>query len=125
MEPRDDLADDPGDGTGGGSVLMLLVTVAHAEEGERISRELVHGQLAACGVVVPGVTSLYRWQGSVERSAECLLLVKTTRARAAAATARVVQLHSYELPCVLEIPVSGGHAAYLDWVRSATADPGA
>lgn len=114
-----------GDGNGGGDrgqavptaeVVVLFSTVADEAEGRRLSGRLVEEGLAACGVVVPGARSVYRWEGAVQDSPECVLLVKTTRAGAERATARLAELHGYDLPCVLAFPTAGGHGPYLEWV---------
>ncbi len=83
-----------------------------------LARQLVAEGLCACVNVVPGVESFYRWRGAVECGSECLLIVKTTRDRLAALERRLRELHPYEVPELLELPVAGGAAAYLDWVRS-------
>ena len=96
---------------------MVLTTVPDAEAGARLARTLVAERLAACVNLVPGVRSIYRWQGQLEDASEVLLLVKTRADRCAALAARIQALHPYELPEVLELAAGGGSAAYLDWVR--------
>ena len=81
---------------------------------------LVEERLAACASVLPGLRSVYRWQGAIERADEVLLLIKTTRERIEPLTARVASLHPYELPEVVAVEVAGGLAAYLDWVEEQT-----
>ena len=95
---------------------VVLLTAPDAASAEGLARALVGERLAACVNVVPGVRSFYRWEGKVEDAAECLLVVKTRADRTAALAARVRELHSYELPEVLELDVAGGSAGYLDWV---------
>lgn len=95
---------------------VVLVTAPAEEVAEAIARALVDERLAACVNVVPGVRSVYRWEGSVEAAGEVLLVAKTRADRTTALAARVRELHPYELPEVLELPVVGGAAAYLDWV---------
>jgi periplasmic divalent cation tolerance protein len=68
--------------------------------------------------VVPGVISIYRWEGAVQRDAEQLLLVKTTRGRLEALAERLAVLHPYTLPELVALAPSGGSARYLDWVRA-------
>jgi periplasmic divalent cation tolerance protein len=70
--------------------------------------------------LLPGVRSIYRWQGQLEEAGEVLLVVKTRADRCAALAARIQALHPYELPEVLELAASGGSEAYLDWVRRET-----
>ncbi len=96
---------------------VVLVTAPSGDVADAIAHALVGERLAACVNVVPGVRSIYRWEGSIEASAELLLVVKTRADRTAELAARVRELHPYELPEVLELPVVGGAAAYLDWVE--------
>ncbi len=97
-------------------VCVVLTTLPDAEAGERIGRALVEERLAACANVVPGVVSIYRWKGRLERSGEALVVLKTTRDRLEALQARVVELHPYDVPEVIALPVTGGHDPYLAWV---------
>ncbi|MGH0030686.1 MAG: divalent-cation tolerance protein CutA [Myxococcota bacterium] len=97
-------------------VRLVLVTAPDAETAGRIARALVEERLVACVNVVPGVRSVYRWQGKLEEDAEQLLVAKTRADRCPALAARVEALHPYELPEVLVLPVSGGSQRYLDWV---------
>ena len=96
---------------------VVLVTAPDAAAAQRIARALVEERIAACVNLVPGLRSIYRWQGRVEDAGEVLLLVKTSADRSAALAARIRELHPYELPEVVELPVVGGSAAYLDWLR--------
>ena len=96
--------------------LWPFVTAPDAEVGTRIARALVEERLAACVNLVPGVRSLYRWEGAVQEDAEVLLMVKTREERVDALAARVRELHPYDLPEVLALPASGGSADYLAWV---------
>lgn len=97
---------------------VVLMTAPDARVAEQIARTLVEERLAACVNLVPGVRSVYRWQGVVEDDAEVLLIAKTAAARCAALAARVEALHPYELPEVVVLPVQGGSERYLDWVLS-------
>jgi periplasmic divalent cation tolerance protein len=95
---------------------VVLSTVGSAEDGERIASALVERGLAACVNLVPGVVSIYRWQGGVERDEERLMVIKTTAERLEALGAAIVELHPYEVPEVVALEVAGGHTPYLDWV---------
>ena len=97
-------------------VRVVLVTAPDAETGARIARSLVEEGLIACANLVPGIRSIYRWQGRVAEDAEVLLVLKTRASRFAAVAARVKALHPYELPEVIALPVADGSEAYLDWV---------
>lgn len=96
----------------------MLVTVPNAETAERLAEALVGERLAACVNVLGGVRSVYRWKGAVERDQELLCVCKTTRAGFERLRARVVELHPYELPEVIALPVVAGHAPYLDWITA-------
>ncbi|HEX9050084.1 MAG TPA: divalent-cation tolerance protein CutA [Anaeromyxobacter sp.] len=100
--------------------LVVLVTTPSPERAAEIARTLVEERLAACGNVVPGLRSIYRWEGKVQDDAEALLLLKTTRARFDALRDRVLALHPYEVPEVIALPVEAGSAAYLAWIAGET-----
>ena len=96
--------------------VVVLCTVGSAEDAERLARAVVEGRLAACVNVVPGVTSFYRWEGKVASDGEWLLIMKTTKERFAALREAVVELHPYDVPEVIELPIGDGHPPYLDWI---------
>jgi periplasmic divalent cation tolerance protein len=96
--------------------LVVLCTVSSLEEGRRMARELVEQRLAACVNLLPKVESVYRWQGVVESAEEVLLVVKTTPARFAELKEKIAELHSYEVPEILALPVSDGSSRYLEWL---------
>lgn len=102
------------------SAFLCFCTCPDLESAQRIADSLVEERLAACVSVLPGLQSVYRWQGAIQRADEVLLLVKTTRERVEPLTARVASLHPYELPEVVAVEVAGGLAAYLDWVEEQT-----
>ncbi len=101
----------------GDEVRVVLVTLAGADQARAMARILVDERLAACGSVLPGMTSVYRWEGKVEEDAEALLVLKTTAEGAEALVRRIPELHGYDVPEVLVLPVTAGHAPYLAWVR--------
>jgi len=100
--------------------LVVLVTTPTPEKAAELAHALVEERLAACGNVVPGLRSIYRWEGTVHDDAEALLVLKTTRARFEALRERVLALHPYDVPEVLALPVDAGSAAYLAWIASET-----
>ena len=102
-------------------VTLLYVTAPDRATAADLAATLVAERLAACGNVLEGMTSVYRWEGEVRREAEVALILKTTAARAGEATARLVELHPYEVPCVLSLPVGGGHGPFLEWVAAEVA----
>jgi periplasmic divalent cation tolerance protein len=103
--------------------VVVLVTVGSREEAERIAEALVTERLAACVNVAGPITSIYHWQGRVERGQELLLIIKTRAALWDQLEARVKSLHSYQNPEVIAVPISAGAAAYLEWLRSETLAP--
>jgi periplasmic divalent cation tolerance protein len=96
--------------------VVVLVTAPNAEKAAEIARTLVEEKLAACGSVVPAVRSIYRWQGEVREEAEALLVLKAPRKRLQELSDRVVQLHPYEVPEVIGLPIEGGNERYIDWI---------
>lgn len=102
------------------TVLAVFCTCPDDASAARIADALVDERLAACVNRLPGLRSVYRWQGAIERSDEVLLVIKTTAPRLEALTERVRALHPNELPEVIAFEVAGGLAAYLDWVAEQT-----
>ena len=103
------------------AVLVCFCTCPDRATADRLAEALVAERLAACVNVVPGLHSVYRWQGAIERSDETLLLIKTTQAGLPALSSRIVELHPYELPEIVAVEVAGGLSAYLDWVAEQVA----
>ena len=101
--------------------LVVFVTTPTAERAAELARALVQERLAACGNVVPGLRSIYRWEGKVHDEGEALLVLKTTRARFEALRERVLALHPYEVPEVIALPIEAGSAPYLAWIAAETA----
>jgi periplasmic divalent cation tolerance protein len=99
---------------------VVLVTCASESEAASLATALVEERLAACGNIVPGVRSIYRWEGAVQQDQEVLLLLKTVQGRVPELGARVRELHSYDLPEVLAVPVLGGLPGYLSWIDEST-----
>jgi periplasmic divalent cation tolerance protein len=104
-------------------ILVLLSTCPDARTAERIARELVEASLVACVNVVPGLRSIYRWNGAVQLDEEVLMILKTPTDRLAAARERLVALHPYDVPEVVALPVVDGHHPYLHWVFDSTRIP--
>lgn len=96
--------------------LVVLVTTPDPAKAAEIARALVEERLAACGNVLPGLRSIYRWEGEIQDDGEALLVLKTTRARFEALRERVLALHPYAVPEVIALPVEAGSAPYLDWI---------
>lgn len=101
---------------GAGRVAVLLVTHPDEAGAAALVTTLVEERLVACGTIVPGVESIYRWQGALERARECVVILKTTAAEVDRVVERIPALHPYEVPEILALPVVAGHAGYLAWV---------
>lgn len=98
----------------------VLTTVGTEEQANLIAGELVSRGLAACVNVVPGVRSVYRWQGEVVSDGELLLIAKIRESDFEAVAAAIRELHSYDQPEVLALPVSAGDPGYLAWIAEVT-----
>lgn len=103
------------------SNLIVLSTFPDADTAARIARSLVEEQLAACVNLVPTVRSVYRWQGSLCDEAEALAIIKTTAERYPALAARLAELHPYQVPEIVALPIAAGHAPYLAWLAGQVA----
>ncbi|HVB98671.1 MAG TPA: divalent-cation tolerance protein CutA [Candidatus Dormibacteraeota bacterium] len=105
--------------------LVVLVTCANLREANRIAQTLVGERLAACvNVQKSPVASVYRWQGKVERAREILLLAKTSARLFPRLERRVRQLHSYQTPEIMALPIAAGSRAYLNWIGESLAPQG-
>ena len=93
-----------------------MTTCSSLEEARHIASGLIERRLAACVNIVPQVESIYRWKGEVETSTEVMLVIKTTAEAFDRLRAALTQLHSYEVPECVEIPITDGSAAYLEWI---------
>ena len=102
------------------AVAFLYATAPDADVAASLARALVEERLIACGNVLPGVRSVYRWEGAVTEEPEAALICKTTADRADAAAARLVELHPYDLPAVTRFDAAGGSAAFAAWVAGET-----
>jgi periplasmic divalent cation tolerance protein len=99
-------------------VLVALSTVPSAAAGRKIARALVGEKLCACVNIVPGLRSVYRWKGKLCDDREWLLVMKLPRRKLKALARRLPELHPYEVPELVALPVVGGHAPYLAWVMA-------
>ena len=100
--------------------IVILTTLASDEEAGRFVRALLERRLIACGTIVPGARSLYRWQGKIAEEKEVLVLLKTRSARLETLQAAFGELHPYKVPELLALPVSAGLDRYLDWISGET-----
>ena len=97
---------------------IVLTTAASADDARRLGRALVEERLAACATLIPAAESIYRWEGRVESATETLLMLKTGADQLAALEARLHELHPYETPEFLVLPVEAGSDAYLAWMKA-------
>jgi periplasmic divalent cation tolerance protein len=111
----------PTEAGAGSGVRLVLATAPAADVAERMVRTLVEERLAACGNIVPGIVSIYRWQGAVQRDAEVMVVLKTTAASVPSLLARLPALHPYQVPEILVVRVEDGNRSYLEWVAAETA----
>jgi len=97
--------------------IVVYCTFPDVETARRIGRQLIEEKLAACVSLVPGVESIYRWQGAIETSAEVLALMKTTTWKYQMLENKIRELHPYEVPEIVSVRVDGGSAPYLNWIE--------
>jgi len=97
--------------------IFVYITASSEEEAERIGRVLVDEKLAACVNIIPGMRSIYRWQGSMEEAHEVVIIAKTMRAQFDGVEARVKSMHSSENPCIVALPIEMGSEDFLSWLR--------
>lgn len=97
--------------------IVVFSTTGTLDEAERIATALVERNLAACCNLVPQVRSLFKWEGELRNEEETLLIIKSQEQKFPELLAAIRSLHSYEIPEVISIPLSGGSEEYLDWIR--------
>lgn len=100
------------------SAIVVLTTAGSPEQADLLARELVTRGLAACVNVVPGIRSTYRWQGEVCRDDELLLVIKTLDERFESVREAIRELHTYDLPEVIALPIQQGDPSYLAWIAA-------
>lgn len=100
--------------------MLVLTTLPNSDAAVELARTLVGERLAACANILPAVRSVYRWQGKVQDENEILVLFKTRQEHFERLKQRILELHPYEVPEVLGIPVEQGYAPYLEWLATET-----
>lgn len=95
----------------------LVIVSCSEQDAELIASALVAEHLAACVSIVPGLLSVYRWQGKVQKDKENLLLIKTSKNKWQLLEMRIKELHSYEIPELILLPIERGYGPYLDWLN--------
>ena len=99
---------------------LIYMTASNDAEARTIARILVQERLAACVNILAGMRSVYRWEGEIQEESEIVLIAKPRRDRVPALTDRVTEIHSYDCPCVVAIPIDGGNPDFLDWIDAET-----
>ena len=102
-------------------IKLIYCTAGSREEAQGIAEKVVHERLAACANILPGIQSVYQWEGRMQQAEEALLLLKTQSGRVDDLIQRVRELHSYDCPCIVVLPVQQGHGPFLEWVCNETA----
>jgi periplasmic divalent cation tolerance protein len=100
--------------------LVVYCTCPDQATAECIAETVIDARLAACVNLVPGLTSIYRWQDQIQRDAEWLLIMKTRSMVYPRLEARIYELHPYEVPEIIALPIQAGSAAYLQWIADNT-----
>jgi periplasmic divalent cation tolerance protein len=100
--------------------IVAFSTCGSLQEARAVAHALVEARLAACVNIVPGVTSIYRWKGAVEEASELLLVIKTRAELIQELTAKLREVHSYEVPELIALPIYGGLPDYLSWIGAET-----
>ena len=104
------------------SATLVYMTAGSVEEARAIGASLVERRLAACVNILPGMLSQYRWEGSVQTDEEAVLIAKTRDDLVDALTGHVREIHSYDCPCVVALPIGGGNPEFLQWIAGETAE---
>ncbi len=100
--------------------IAVLITAATAEEAEKIAGELIRLKLAACCNIIDGISSIYEWEGRIEKSGEAMIIAKSRAELFPELEKKVKELHSYDLPEIIAIPIVKGSADYLGWITKST-----
>ncbi|KAF8718130.1 hypothetical protein HU200_003801 [Digitaria exilis] len=100
--------------------IVVYVTVPNREAGKKLSQSIISEKLAACVNIVPGIESVYWWEGKVQSDAEELLIIKTRESLLDALTEHVKANHEYDVPEVIALPITGGNTKYLEWIKNST-----
>ncbi len=99
---------------------LVYVTAPGLDEAQSLARLAVERRLAACANILPGMRSLYWWQGKMESAEEVVLILKTTEALEEVLIQALTDAHSYDCPCVVSLPIESGNPAFLQWIEDET-----
>lgn len=100
--------------------ILVYITTASEAEARTIAKVIVTDRLAACANIIPGMKSIYHWEGKIEEESETVLILKTRAELFPAVVDRVTELHGAETPCILSLPVDAGHRPFIDWMMGET-----
>ncbi|KAG0501887.1 hypothetical protein HPP92_001959 [Vanilla planifolia] len=104
------------------STIVVYVTVPNRDAGVKLANSIVKEKLAACVNIVPGIESVYWWDGKIQNDSEELLIIKTRESLLSSLTEHVKANHEYEVPEVIALPINGGNEKYLEWIKNSTRD---
>ncbi len=96
---------------------LIYITTENQEEAKKIASPVIEGGLAACANILPGMSSVFYWEGEVQSEQECILILKTDESMNEKLMERVRELHSYDCPCMLVLPIKDGNTDFLGWVQ--------
>lgn len=99
---------------------LVYITAKDAEEAREIGKALVEEKMAACTNIIPGAESIYWWKGKVEEAKEAVMILKTKTSLVEDVIKRVKELHSYDVSCVVSLPIEKGNPDYFKWIEEAT-----
>ncbi len=102
------------------SAIFCYITCSSVDEAKNIASKMVEQRLAACGNILPGMISVYQWKGKIENDDEVVLILKTQKSLFEKLKSKVIELHSYETPCVISWDIDRGNKEYLDWIADET-----
>jgi periplasmic divalent cation tolerance protein len=98
------------------NINFIYMTVGSKDEARKIGKELVTTRLAACVNILDNMNSFYRWEGKIQDDTEVVMIAKTTEEQVPDLIKKVESLHSYDCPCIVSLPVAGGHQPFLEWI---------
>jgi periplasmic divalent cation tolerance protein len=101
-------------------VAVVYTTIDNVQDARKIAHTLVEEQLVACVNIIPKIESIYRWKGKIENDNECILIAKTTDKNVKKTIQKIKELHTYELPDIVVLPIIGGLKDYLNYIQDET-----
>jgi len=96
---------------------LIYITTSGEEESKKIAKKLLEERIVACANIIPSMKSFYWWEGEIEEDKESILILKTRSDNLDTIIRRVKDIHSYDIPCILEIPIQNGSEDYLNWLE--------